>query len=298
MEENKNTNHNQEKDFVSSTTFQKTVRKSKWKQVSLYIFISILTFSVFFILIQAGTNNLINKKMDQDMSKITQEYLSGGKGAGIVDFDVKYTHGFLSTEAEITYYKKIGDRLIPWEVVTKEYPAFGKVKETTPTRVESYIVGKNERTVLYNHLNNERRINFYYPHIGYHILPQELEIATGLDENTLIEVALSFEESMKLKDVGEILGSKNVHWLWEDKSKANHFNELNESEVDFDHVLHGEDAHGFRIYQDSPIWEAENLDKQTLISGAIVIGIPSELKRFLGLEIIRASVIGVTMDNY
>ncbi|WP_157998032.1 anti sigma factor C-terminal domain-containing protein [Ornithinibacillus scapharcae] len=163
---------------------------------------------------------------------------------------------------------------------------------------EILTVSNEERTVRYNQLNNEREIDFYYPHIGYHNLPNELEIALTLDENTLIEVALSFNKPMSKEEVWNSLGSDNVDWFWIDKSNSTTFNELPASEMDFDHVLFGKDAFGFSVSNDYPSLNSNNSEKNILISGAIVSGTPSELERFLELDIIRASVIGLTMDNY
>ncbi|MEN2768846.1 anti sigma factor C-terminal domain-containing protein [Ornithinibacillus xuwenensis] len=309
MVKNRKTEQIGERDFVSSAAFQKAFRKTKWKQISLYIIISVLTVCAIIFFLQAGSKALINKKFEQEMERLTEQiHGTPGKGAGIVDLDASISYGFLSAEGKFTYYKKMGDRLIPWEIVTKEYPAIGDVKQTNPTRVEVFYTSKLERTVRYNHLNNEREIDFYYPHIGYHQLPNELEIATGLDENTLIEVALSFVRPMKQEELGEIIGGENVEWLWIDKSNAEHFNELHYSESDFFHVMHGDDAYGLPVSEDSPYWEnndstieipgVESTNTEYLISGAIVSGTPSELKRFKEIDIIRASVIGLTIDKY
>ncbi|WP_165767928.1 anti sigma factor C-terminal domain-containing protein [Virgibacillus indicus] len=295
---------NEKKDFVSSARFQKTVKKTKLKQISLYILISFLTVSVFFIIIQFGSHTLINKKLEQDIARIAEQvHGTPVKGAGIVDFDTSISYGLLSAEGKITYYKKLGDRMIPWESITKVYPAIGKVKKTNTEKVEVFSTSNNKRTVRFNHLNNERMIDFYYPHIGYNSLPQELEIAAGLDKNTLIEVALSFERAMTVEEVGKAIGARNVEWLWLDKSNAKAFTELQFNETDFFHVLHGEGAYGFSVSEDYPYWNQEFFENKSTeteypISGAIISGTPSELERFLEIDIIRTSVIGVTIDKY
>ncbi|WP_042147612.1 anti sigma factor C-terminal domain-containing protein [Paucisalibacillus sp. EB02] len=293
---------NEMKNFVSGPAFQKAVRKSKLNQILLLILISILTIFVFLFIIQYGSNMLINKKINQEVASLTEQiHASPNKGAGIVDFDTSFSYGFLSAEGKITYYKKLGDRMIPWEIVTKEYPAIGKTKKTNAHTVEVVYTSNQERTVRYNDLNNERKIDFYYPQIGYHVLPQELEIATTLDENTLVEVALSFKNSITVEEVGKAIGAKNVDWLWLDKSNADYFNELHDSEADYFHVLYGEDAYGFSVSEDNPYWEQEyfkNSKNEYPISGAIISGTPSELERFLEIDLIRASVIGLTIDKY
>lgn len=294
----------EEKDFVSSATFQKAVKKTKLKQILLYTLLSFLSVIIFSIIVYFGSNALIEKKIDQEVSKVTKQiHGKPSKGAGIVHFDTSFSYGFLSAEGKITYYKKLGDKMIPWKIVTKSFPAIGKVKKITSKEVEVFYTNSKQRTVRYNDLNNERKIDFYYPHIGYNALPHELEIATSLDENTLIEVALSFKEPMTVEETRKAIGSKNVEWLWLDKSNVNYFNKLPENASDFSHVLHGEDAYGFPVSEDFPYWEQKyfkNRSNETeyTISGAIINGTPSELERFLKIDIIRASVIGVTIDKY
>jgi Sigma factor regulator C-terminal len=304
VKENNSTEQGEKKDFFNNGRFQKVVRRTKFKQILLYTLISFLTVFIILSIFYFGSHKLIDNKIERDISKITERiYGSPVKGAGIVDYSIDITYGFLNAEGKITYYKKMGDRKIPWKTFTKVYPTIGKVKEKKDKTVEVFYTSAMERTVRYNPLNNEREIDFYYPHIGYHVLPQELEIATGLDENTLIEVALSFKNPMTVEEVGKTIGSENVEWLWLDKSDAEYFNDLNYSDSDFFHVLHGEDAYGFSVSEDYPYWEIEYFNKQSAntenkISGVLVVGTPSELERFLKVSIIRSSVIGVTINKY
>lgn len=291
----RNNNKIKGKDFVGNLAFQNTIRKTKFKQFILYLFISIISIIIMFVLMGLVSNYLIHNKIEEEKLQRTQQFFDGLVGAGIVDFEVIYSHDFLSTKEQVTYYKKIGDRKIPWEVDTRSYPVIGDVKSINPTRGENFEVSNTQRTVRYNHLNNERKVDFYYPHIGYHNLPNELEIAVGLDENKLIEVAVSFEKALSPKELGGILGTKNVDWLWADESDSSHFNELGESEYDFDHVIFGEKAKGYLVSEENPYIK---MDSTVLISGALISGTPSELERFLDLDIIRASVIGVTLDLY
>ncbi|MFD2046560.1 hypothetical protein ACFSTA_20075 [Ornithinibacillus salinisoli] len=300
MDENKQPGQSQEKDFVSGAEFQKTVRKTKLKQLGLYILISILSIGILIAIISIGGQFIINKKIEEELSKTPIPFLSDEpvKGAGIESDEVFTAPGFLSVESKITYYKKVGDRRIVWDIKRKKYPIVGdaKVISNEFPRVETYLVGGEERTVRYNHLNNERQIDFYYPVIGYNILPQELEIATGLDENTLIEVALSFHEALSPKELGERLGYKNVGWLWIDQTSEEEIQELKKHEYDFDKVLYGEKAYGISISGETPY--PEFVSNEYKISGAVISGTPQELERFQDIEEIRTSVIGLTIDKY
>lgn len=188
MDDKNNSNHESEMDFTSSPSFQKSIKKAKWKQVILYTIISIITMGVCIVLIHGGSQYLINKKLQkgesQQVQRIKGEYT---QGAAISSINTRYHHNLFSIVAETTYYKKIGNRPIVWDTVTKKYPAIGSVevvdRGSGMTKVNE-IDGGAQRVVRYNQLNNERIIDFYFPGLSYDYLPQELEIATGLDENT------------------------------------------------------------------------------------------------------------------
>jgi len=154
-----------------------------------------------------------------------------------------------------------------------------------------------KRVVRYNQLNNERIIDFYYPHINYSFLPQELDIITGLDDNMLIEVALSFNTPMTPGDLGKVLGYKNVDWLWVNLKTMKEMEKIDDMKgPDSVKVINGDNASGFGVSEQYPY--ADFLGADTIISGAVISGTPKELERFLNLDIIRASALGVTIDKY
>ncbi|SES63415.1 Sigma factor regulator C-terminal [Oceanobacillus limi] len=303
MDENNKTGDQEEKDFVSSAKFQKTVRRSRLKQFSLYIVVSIVSITLLIVLLSIGGQYLMDKKIEKAERKAIENHPIVSeepvKGAGIVSIDTAYTTpNLFYVDSKSTYYKKVGDKKVVWDIVRKRYPAIGKVKTLGSkfVRTEEYLVNpRKERAIKYNHLNNERRIDFYYPELDYSFLSQELDNAVGLDENTLIEVALSFKEPLHIDELGDTLGYQNVDWLWADQTSEERITELKTSNYD-NRILSGEQAYGFLVSERSPYTNSRA--KDYLISGAVVSGKPSELKRFQDLDIIRASVIGVTVDEY
>ncbi|KRG14666.1 hypothetical protein ACA30_10120 [Virgibacillus soli] len=282
-------------DFVSSSSFQKSIRKTKWKQLILYTFISIITLIVFIFCFYSGTQYLINKKIDHN----TRQSLGQTKGAGISNQTTRYYYNTLNAIGETTYYKKIGNRNFVWNTERKKYPAIGRVEVLSRgsgmTEINEMDI-EAQRVVRYNQLNNERIVDFYYPRVEYDYLPNELDIAVGLDKNKLIEVALSFNKPMSSNELAEILGYKNVDWLWTEQYTEKQMKEINKLDGDSLKVKNGDNASGFSVTEKYPY--EENLTGDTTISGAIISGTPQDLERFQNLDIIRASVIGVTIDKY
>ncbi|MFD2046567.1 hypothetical protein ACFSTA_20110 [Ornithinibacillus salinisoli] len=290
---------NSDKDFVSSSAFQKSINKTRRKQFILYILISLITITVSMIVIFSGSRYLIDKKIQKEDRKLTELYIESNIGAGILEYSTMYEHDLFSSTSKTTFYKKIGDRKIVWDIVTKKYPIFGNVETTDlgSGRVElNHFNEEANRVIRYNQLNNERFIDFYDPSTEYSYLPQELDIATGLEsENKLIEVALSFYEPMELGQLGEVLGYENVDWLWE-HSPLQKQDQSPNLEKDTNKVINAQNAKGFPVSERSPYFENSFIDSK--IIGAIISGTPKELERFQELDIIRASVIGVTIDKY
>lgn len=179
-------NENVKIDFVSNSAFQKSVKKAKRLQVLLYIFISFVTLIVLMVVTHFGIQYLINEKIEKERI-VTSRVMTDNpiKGAAISVYHTRYRHNIFSSESETVLYKTIGDREIVWDIVLKKYPAIGAVEvlDRRSGMVDiNRIDPEAQRVVRYNQFNNERIIDFYYPDVDYTFLPQELDIATSLDE--------------------------------------------------------------------------------------------------------------------
>ncbi|MFC4559261.1 hypothetical protein ACFO3D_13765 [Virgibacillus kekensis] len=301
MSDKKDLSPRNEIDFTTSPSFKKTTRRSKWKQILLYIIITCITATGLIIFIHLGTQYLISNKLEELDQKTIQSMKKNGlsQGAGITSSKIRYNHDIFSVMAKKTIFKEIGDRRIVWDTSMTKIPAIGDVEiiDRGSGMSESYSIGANEKRVIrYNELNNERYIDFYYPTIDYDYLSQELSIAIGLEENKLIEVALSFKKPVTLSKLGDTLGVKNVDWLWVNRKSPEEMERLDSKwEEDKWKLKRGEDAYGFSVSAEHPYTEYPT---DITISGAVISGTPKELARFQGMEIIRASVLGVTIDKY
>ena len=322
----------EEIDFISSPMLKKVIKKSKMRQTIKYVIITIITTIVLLTVLFLGSQYILNKRIENQDSRYNYIH-----GANISSVSSSYTYNLFSAIEETTYRKNIGDRSILWDKVTKEFPLFGKVKtiELKSGMVEINTLNKEEkRYIRYNDLNNEREIDFYYPSLSYDYLPNELVTAVELDENKLIEVALSFNEPMTISEVEKRLGLDNVNWLWVDTTTVSQIERM-ERELDGDDLKTkgGGGAFGFDVSSGESIskenengkWFIRTLEQllekgvhkdlvsealkginentkstngNIRINGAVVTGTPMQLQRFNKLNFIRASVIGATIDKY
>jgi hypothetical protein len=326
MTENNEDKKSQDIDFMSSPSVQRVLKKSRRKQTVKYTVIGFLTSAVLLAVVFLGSEYLLNKRLQES----DDPFRNMLQGANVTERGTYYIHNVFSVLSETTYYKTVGDRQIVWDKKTKKIPLFGRVKTISQGSGMIEVNGMNEeakRTIRYNDFNNERKIDFYYPSLSYEFLPKELDLAVDLDQDLLVEVALSFKEPMTLDQLSKTLGHENVNWLWVDTTtEAQRARMTDELDADSLKIKGGGNAFGFEVTEAYP-YSAENgqgyidaletvgqssssvkkalkaikansKNGELLISGAVVTGSPDELQRFKDLDFIRASVLGATVDKY
>ncbi|WP_010093242.1 hypothetical protein [Ornithinibacillus scapharcae] len=69
MNKNKEIDKKELNDFISGDSFQRTLRKSRRKQLFLYIIISILTTCGVIFFTQVIGHHIINNKIEQEVKK-------------------------------------------------------------------------------------------------------------------------------------------------------------------------------------------------------------------------------------
>ncbi|MCM3409643.1 anti sigma factor C-terminal domain-containing protein [Metabacillus litoralis] len=330
MNDKQNSNQDQEINFTGNPSLHQVVKRSKRKQTMKTILIALISTIILLTFIFVGSGFILNKQINKLESSYDTVH-----GANIMRIGTTYDYNLFSVTAETHYQKKIGNRYIVWDMKTEKIPIIGKpeIINTGSGMMEMDRFDEEaQRYVRYNNFNNQRKIDFYYPKLDYTNLPHELEVAVELEENKLIEVALSFKEPITITDLGEQLGYVNVDWLWVDTTTEAQMKRMN-TELDNDSVKTkgGEGAFGFAVSPDYPYSKGGKFDyigllerlskndrykssikkainnikentrtsnREIRLNGAVVTGTPKELKRFQELDFVRASVIGATIDKY
>lgn len=182
--------------------------------------------------------------------------------------------------------------------------------------------------------NGERKMIFFHPSIQYKEYKNDLNILNDIPDNKIIEMGISFDKPYKIEDIMRILpGVKGISWIWVDAYTQEEFDkyafEAREYDAkaapiwDFEAIGVSIRNFGFQAsmkfpdsykevlqaLQDSR-WKrhhdayAELLKKgyddpeKVPILGVVVCGTKEELKKLVGNPHIKASSIGVTIDEY
>ncbi|WP_342605177.1 anti sigma factor C-terminal domain-containing protein [Peribacillus sp. FSL E2-0159] len=325
-------NTTDEIDFTSKSSFQNVMKKAKRKQTVKYFIITTITTIFLLAVIYIGSQQIIEKRISNDDSLNYSLIHGANTYAGSAS---PSDSNLFSYTQEIAYEKQIGDRVILWDTDSVTIPLFGK-RRINESGIETKIFSEREkRYVNFNQLNGEREIEFYFPQLTYTYLPKEITAATELGNNKIVEVALSFKKPLTLHEASKILGTDNVNWLWVDTSTDAQVKEYKKEALMKENERHaitqgGGSAYGFEVmdsdfeiggqfflniiktlsledgnYQSKVKKLANSINEKSSpkvsdirISGAVVTGTPKELERFNNIDIIRASLIGATVDIY
>lgn len=325
-------NTTDEIDFTSKSSFQNVMNKAKRKQTVKYFIITTITTIFLLAVIYIGSQQILEKRRADDKSGNYSLIHGANTHQGSAS---PSDSNLFSYTQEITYVKQIGDRVILWDTDSVTTPLFGK-RRINENGSETKIFSEREkRYVNFNQLNGEREIEFYFPQLTYTYLPNEITAATELGNNKIVEVALSFKKPLTLHEASKILGTDNVNWLWVDTSTDAQVKEYKKEALMKENERHaitqgGGWAYGFEVmdsdfeiggqfflniiktlsledgnYQSKVKKLANSINEKSSpkvsdirISGAVVTGTPKELERFNNIDIIRASLIGATVDIY
>lgn len=319
--------NNKDLDFVTSPSLQKSIKKAKSKQTIKILIISLLSTCILFFGVFSTGQYLLQKRLVNDDQSLFNQI----NGANVYTVSEMHVYGFLNLSAvkHVTVNKTVGDREIVWNKKEVEIPFIGRktVIDNERFTERTNFSERLNREVQYNSFNGEREVSFYYPQQKYDYYPNELEIATQLDDNTLAEVALSFDKNYTLKEIQNLMGSENINWVWVKTIKEDKLGNVKSDSNS--RIVDGPSADGFQVrgddlnsaaktfisniellskegqYQTAVQKMAEGINPNSFpmvddlrISGVIVSGAPNELEKFQDLEIIQASTIGATIDMY
>lgn len=251
--------------------------------------------------------------------------------------------GLLSGRMEFSTYKVIEGVPIPWGTRKTVYKAFpflplangGHTNGTSISVPDPDMIREGyEYTRSYNGLNGQRLMNFYIPDVNYNDkLLNDLPLLDQMDQNKLVEMAISFDKSYSLAEVRAMIPAELTQvWYWVDTydnkkylepykdgngnmSYANPFNEswlygfgihldgsqINEKDfiASLEQGLKGRYEYEFnRIYDYLRGDKVKPSETDIRILGVVLTGNAKELQILEGKPYVRGSVLGAVVDKY
>ncbi|MGF9977282.1 anti sigma factor C-terminal domain-containing protein [Viridibacillus arvi] len=320
-------------DGKSTSTISKVVKKAKRKTIlrnmgiSLFVIVFLLiTLSLSWLFIIRGSQEkamrdieLFSRITNPNIELLESQNESNGVFEGILTFN---------------RYKEIEGIPVDWSNHVVRYSLFGGMSRFKRTEIQ--IKDKEDGLDRnYDRETKQRMMNFYHPDVSYSQIRNDLNTLNNFKDDTFIELGVSFNQKYTPDEVRELIPENiTLKWYWVDTYSREDIKSLNThitkykptfpelateiygfsedptdssmSEKRFiDDVQSGlnyEDGKYFgefnRIYNnlkgESAKLAAENIE----IIGAVVTGTPKELAELNDMDMIRATVLGVTVKPY
>lgn len=282
--------------------------------------------------------NLENASRDVELfSRITDP--------NVVELELqKEGNGLLEGILTFARYKEIEGIPVNWSDHVVTYSLFGGVSRLIGSHSSIQILDKNDGEMkFYDRVTKQRIMRFYLPDVHYPKLSDDLASLSNVADDTLVELALSFDQKYSPREVRESMPEDiTMKWYWVDTYSTTDIERLNDNTVEA--VNGGEflteaypelatEVYGFeempenpqnsslseqmflkdvemgvsleegqynekfkRIYKQlkrtSSTMTAENIP----VIGAVVTGKASDLTKLNGKPMIRATVLGVTVN--
>ena len=206
-------------DNVKETKLKKTITKAKRRSIIRNIFISVVVVAVLLI-----GGSVANRQLNYNMERPTQIAVDSfnlisapNKYIG----EVKRYQGFLSGKNEYTTYKLIEGKVV---YTGEGYYTFGVLQNDYGNWIGSsspYVLGESFdiedlKKQRYNELG-QREMVFFYPFINYNEYKNDLLLLDQIEENKIMEFALSFDQAYSMEQVKEMIPEDvTLAWYWID----------------------------------------------------------------------------------
>ncbi|MED4699003.1 anti sigma factor C-terminal domain-containing protein [Lysinibacillus capsici] len=251
-----------------------------------------------------------------------------------------YDDHLLGGKITTTTYKVLGDQHRPyiWKPIKSDYNLFGMLTRTSISssiQIEgSESLAETYQFERFNDYTGDREMFFYHPRISYDHYQDNMSKLHQLEKNTLVEIAISFDDAYNFGEIKSKLPSEvQVDWWWVDAYP--------DATLDFfkqgQNTISANDPYiyGFQSEQSKPKprrssndevetfirniellrksknfeWETnqvyqalvgENgtLEKSDVkITGAVVTGTPEQLQSLQGQTYIKGSIFGVISNQ-
>lgn len=316
--------------FPKDLEFENLVKKARKRSMIKMMLISlVISLIVVFGLYFLG-NRVMVVKMEKETS--LDSTWNGIMGANIEERGTLFNYSLTSATAKTTLVKVVGGVPIPWGEQEKVFTILGTSRPISTNGPSGFGYSDAERIPMY--YEGERVVEFFHPQVNYKQLFDDRTLLNVIDDNTVVEMAFSFDEGYSIEEVNAVFKNQ-LAWYWVDtfsKDQIENDNQFNKNKDFRDATIHGFQAYGFSYNRVAESHSASNfisileevkedggdyqedakriitnitnqgeikLEPQNLkIIGVIVTGKPSDLLNFSDLSMIRGATLGATTDLY
>ncbi len=317
---------------------RKIMRKAKFWSTIKIIGITLIITPIVLVVVWYGLSHSSLKSAQKVMDDI---YLLNKISAPNVQISKQIIDDNLfGGKIKTTTYKVLGDKHRPyiWEPLESDYNLFGTNTHhyiSDSIQIEgSESLAETNQFERFNEYTGDREMFFYHPKISYDVYKDSIGELNQLEENTLVELGLSFDNAYSFDDIKSKLPSGvQVDWWWVDTFTEEGLNFMKQGQSTI--IATSPFIYGFQSEQSKPVprqsqndevdsfiqnierlrgsknfeWETnqvyqsligENgtLDRNDVkIIGAVVTGTPKQLELLQGQTYIKASTYGVISNR-
>lgn len=134
-----------------------------------------------------------------------------------------YDDHLLGGKITTTTYKVLGEQHRPyiWKPIESDYNLFGTLTFTSfPSSIQiegSESLAETHQFERFNDYTGDREMFFYHPKIAYNHYKDNISELNQLEKNTLVELAISFDNAYRFDDIKSKLPPEvQVDWWWVD----------------------------------------------------------------------------------
>lgn len=305
-------------DLFDEKKIKKAVRKGKWKTIITVILISIVVFVVLNI-----ANAAISAHYSEKAFKQWDAYVRLSTPNGYISETVD-SKGILGGTSNYEISKDF--KIKPVVIERKQY-SFGQNSSVLTSRFRGSKIGSTGEDWQFGYKENGwREMLFFHPNVSYKKYKDDEELIEGMQGDKIYEVALSFDQPYKPREL--FMQLPEMTWFWIDTYSSEQLNEFQqEAKVnDWSSTFIREyDALGFSInrpyisihdlkaeYEEflellplsisSDHQNAFNKMKDIKVEdveilGAVVYGTKEEIVEILKEPIIKASSLGGVIEH-
>lgn len=271
--ESKNSERKDEKeldelfDNLKENKLKKAIKKAKRHSIIKSVLISLVVLAVVFVVGSIVNNNLVYKLEDPIQISVStfNEISAPNEYIGKIE---RY-HGFLGGNNKFTTYKILEGKIVYTGESEYSYGVFqdyygNKISTESPSILGSSY-DTQDLTQKYNELG-QREMVFYYPFINYQEYKNDLPLLGEIDENKIMEIALSFDQAYKVDEIKSMLPDDvTISWYWIDdlneeeknESKTILFTEVDENgeqktrKSNFSRIRSENTVYGIKVYNEA-----------------------------------------------